>query len=96
MTKTSILPSRGSSVPTVASMAKVPLPWTGTQTWLPLAPAMSTSRSRTRAFSAMKSVSREPQSRSIASRVVREVVNGPGVRRSGSRSLGMAEAPVAE
>ena len=58
-----------------------PLPWSGTQTWVPLPPASSTSRSRTRALRRMNSTSREPQSRSIACLVVSEVVSGPGVRR---------------
>ncbi len=77
--RTSSLPSRGTSVPIIASTAKVPDPWTGTATWLSAALASSTSRARMRRFSAMKAPSRDPQSRSIASFTVREVVSGPGV-----------------
>src|SRR5262245_53674444 len=69
----------------MASTMNVPLPWSGTQTGRPCPPANSTSRSRTRALSLMNSTSREPQSRSIASLTVREVVRGPGVSSQGSR-----------
>src|SRR5499427_2325409 len=69
----------------MASTMKVPLPWSGTQTCVPSPPASSTSRSRTRALSLMNSVSRDPQSRSIASLTVRDVVRGPGVSSQGLR-----------
>ena len=42
------------------------------------------SSSRTRRLIAMKPVSREPQSRTMASLVAVDVVSGPGVRRMGS------------
>ncbi len=76
----------GTSVASIASTAKVPLPCSGTATWLPMPPASSTSCLRTRAFSAMKSRSREPQSRSIAALTLCEVVSGPGVRREAGRA----------
>src|SRR5437773_1427515 len=85
LTRTASLPERGTRVPIIASTMKVPLPWSGTQTWVPWPPASSTSRSRTRAFSLMNSASREPQSWSIASLTAREVVSGPGVSSQGSR-----------
>src|SRR5260221_4929606 len=46
-------------------------------------------------FSAMKAPSREPQSRSIASRVAGAVVNGPGVKRSGIFGAVMIYPPSA-
>ena len=68
----------------VASTAKVPLPCTGTQTCVASAPATASSCSRTSRLMAMKRLSREPQSRSIASLTVLEVVSGPGVSSQGS------------
>src|SRR4029450_11495596 len=84
LTSTSSLPSGGTSVASMASTMKVPLPCSGTHTCVPCPPARATSRSRTRALSAMKAGWGEPQSRSIACLVVVEVVSGPGVRRNGS------------
>ena len=49
-------------------------------------PAMSASRRRTRAVMAMNAASREPQSASIARRVLSAVVRGPGVSSNGSRA----------
>ena len=71
----------------MASTTNVPLPCSGTHTWLPSPETSSRSRRRTRAFMAMNSPSREPQSRSIASFVARLVVSGPGVSRNGSRGV---------
>ena len=51
----------------IASTAKVPLPWIGTQSNSPaVSPASATSRRRSSAVMARKSSSHEPQSRSIA------------------------------
>ena len=75
---------RGTRVPIAASTAKVPLPWIGTQTWLPVPLAMATRRSQTLAVRALKLPSQEPQSVIIAARVRSDVVSGPGVRRMGA------------
>src|SRR6266550_7739401 len=84
--RTSTWPSRGTSVFTAPSTEKVPLPCIGTQTCVSRPLTIAVSRSRTRAVTALKLASHEPQSRSIAALVVSEVVNGPGVSRMGSRS----------
>ncbi len=80
------MPSRGDRVVIAASTANVPLPWIGTQVWDGLSgstPAIASMLLRTRAVISMKSVSREPQSFSMASFTEAEVVSGPGVRRRG-------------
>ncbi len=84
--RTSTCPSRGTSVFTAASIEKVPLPCMGTQTWASVAFTIASSRSRTRAVTALKLLSHDPQSRSIALLVASDVVSGPGVSRMGSRS----------
>jgi hypothetical protein len=48
---------------------------------------IAVNRSRTRAVTALKLASHEPQSRSIAVLVASEVVSGPGVSKMGSRSM---------
>src|SRR5271170_5198535 len=58
----------------------------GTQTCVVSAWMIAVRRLRQRAVTALKLLSQEPQSRSIADLVAREVVNGPGVSRMGSRS----------
>ncbi|CAJ4451731.1 Uncharacterised protein [Burkholderia pseudomallei] len=88
---TSTRASRGTSVPSVASTANVPLPCSGTHTYASPPPAIRTRSAQTLFVSRLKAASHEPQSRSIASRVMREVVSGPGVNRMGSRS-GMASS----
>src|SRR5579863_2866953 len=81
-------PERGISVPSAASTEKVPLPWSGTHSWVPAPCTTSSSRSRIRPVMLLKSTSHEPQSRSIACRVRSDVVRGPGVRRKGSVLIG--------
>src|SRR5258708_38367407 len=58
----------------------------GTQTCVCPALTIAVRRSRTRAVTALKLLSHDPQSRSIALLVASEVVSGPGVNRMGSRS----------
>ena len=79
LTRIRTLPARGTNVPSAASTTKVPLPWSGTATRSP-PPAISASRRRTRAVMAMKALSREPQSWSMARLVLSAVVSGPGVK----------------
>src|SRR5215471_7117802 len=52
---------------------------------------MAFSRSRTLAVTALKLLSHDPQSRSIAALVASDVVSGPGVRRIGSREERLIE-----
>ena len=65
----------------VSREALLSLPWIGTQTWLPSPCASANRCRRSSAVRAMKAMSREPQSDSIASRVSGAVVSGPGVSR---------------
>src|SRR2546428_3751772 len=83
---TSTWPSRGTIVLTAASTENVPLPCMGTQTCVASALTIAVRLSRTRAVTALKRLSHEPQSRSIADLVASEVISGPGVSRMGSRS----------
>ncbi len=81
-------PERGTSVPSAASTEKVPLPCSGTHSWVPAPCTTSSSRSRIRPVMLLKSTSHEPQSRSIACLVRSEMLRGPGVRRYGSVLIG--------
>ena len=81
---------------TAASTEKVPLPCIGTQTCFSAAFTMAISRSRTRAVTALKLLSHDPQSRSIALLVASDVVSGPGVSRMGSRSRLLIYAVLVE
>jgi len=71
-------------VPMAASTENVPLPCIGTHSCVPCPWTIATKRSRMRPVMALKSASHDPQSRNIASLVVREIVKGPGVSRYGT------------
>src|SRR6202140_2041368 len=81
---TSPLPPLGTSVPSAASTANVPLPCSGTQTCSPCALTTATRSRHTDAVSSLNAPSHEPQSLSIADLVSTEVVSGPGVSSIGS------------
>src|ERR1700686_3929289 len=81
---TSTLLPLGTSVPSAASTANVPLPCSGTQTCSPCALTMATRSRHTDAVSSLNAPSHEPQSLSIADLVSAEVVSGPGVSSIGS------------
>src|ERR1700722_3584070 len=75
-----------------ASTAKVPLPCKGTHSCVSPAPAICSRRAHTRAVIWLKSLSQEPQSRSMLCLVRRDVVRGPGVSSSGSALIGYLQA----
>src|SRR5207244_3383747 len=86
LTSTRTWPSRGTSVLTAASTENVPLPCIGTQTCVSAPLITAVRRARRRAVTSLNALSHDPQSRSIADRVASDVVSGPGVSRTGSRS----------
>ncbi len=77
-----------------ASTAKVPLPCSGTHSKVPSPCRIFTRFSRTRVVIELKSLSHEPQSRSMLSFVRIEVVRGPGVSRKGS-AIGVSSQAAA-
>src|ERR1700681_2735809 len=84
MSGTSTLPPLGTSVPSAASTANVPLPCNGTQTCSPCALTTATRSRQTDAVSSLNASSHDPESESIADLVSAEVVRGPGVSSIGS------------
>ena len=84
---TSTLPSLGTKVPSMASTENVPEPCSGTHAWLCSAWAISSSIWQTAPVMLLKAASHEPQSCSMACLVRSDVVRGPGVSKSGSRSM---------